>query len=252
MATAKTKTNLVYGNPAFQRAAELSRRFAEYEAAAGTAQAGLDNLKERRAALAARLAELDARRPVIGDGIDPSLVDALVADPSAQPDPASIATRADDHIATMTRWEADKEVVTQAIGRIDADIEAAEAALNARSGPGGEAFREFVETAHEALLATFLSEFQRLKEAYIAPMRLLEAVDQHCCIGSTCAGSNLIIRAGHRRLDEDSSIDTVSHGASGRSVDKHLNLGRLNSKEARESAEKQIQAFRQALEQHDG
>jgi hypothetical protein len=246
MATAKTRTSLIYEGPAFQRAAELSRRVADYEAAAESAQGRLENLKARRGALADRLAELDARRPVIGDGIDSSLVDALVADPSAQPDPASIASRADDHIAVMTRWETDKEVVTQAIARIDAEIEAAEGDFDARSGPGGEAFREFVEASHEALLKTFLAEIERLRVEYVVPMLIMTRLYTNGKVENSSAAHRLIIGASQVQLCDDSEITTVWSGPSGRGTNDHLKAGRFGPDERRMAPER-LQAFRDEL-----
>ena len=243
---AKTNVSTPYGGPSFQHVAQLSARVAEHSSTAAAAQAQLDDLRNRREALSARLVDLNARQPVIGDGIDASLVEALVADPSAQPDPASVASSADDHLSAMTRWEADKAILTQAIARIEADLEAAEKAASAQSGPGGAAFREFVEAAHEALMTTFLREFERLKVDYLQPLRLLEALDEQGRIADGTMGHDRIIGYTHLRFGTDSTIETEQHQSRGRSITRHLHAGPLTPDE-RQKGEERLGAFRQAL-----
>lgn len=237
-----------YDTPEFRRVAELSRRVADSDDAQASHQAKIDDLNARRKALAARLAGVEANRPAIEHGIDPELVAALAADPTALSDPSKVAKRADDHVEASARWETDRAIVTHAIARLEADLEAARTEAVTITGPSGTAFRDFVLDAHETLLTAFLDGFRDLKVNFLEPMRLLAALNSGGQIVGGGVNQSLIVGYGSRRLGTGSKIETEQWlaGGSGTSTTQHLHAGPVTPEERR-TWEDRLAQFRAAL-----
>jgi hypothetical protein len=191
--------NSPYQGAAYRTSASLSLQLAEADVAASNAQAHVIDLRQRRQSLEAKLAAANERRPAAEDGIDADLVEALVADPDCEPDPARVASRAEAHGRAFAAWETDRAIITEGIALIDSRLETATADAAEKAAARDAAYGEFVRVSHDALVASFLTGFEKLKQAYLDPARALALVE----IGDRSAvpaTSNKLCRASFVRL----------------------------------------------------
>lgn len=205
--------------PSLNQVRELNQAVIAADGRILSARREVAALETRRQPLRDRLADLEASGVVQPD-LDASVVDALVADPTAEPDVDTITAA-----VSAARKAADvrglqMRAIQEAIDRIGVDVAAAQARIDAAQVERQAAWVEFVVAAHGYLARKFIADFDQMRREIIEPALAMQKLDMPISDG---IGKRAIIgfNGDNPRLDERMEVQ-VRLPSSGGARDEYL------------------------------